>query len=328
MAEETTERAEFADPPGDSAVGSDEAVIGSGEPAGSGRGIAFSRNEKGGLSLQFAFSLPTGPALTEFPRWTHQQLMNFALIAAVAVLAGYLVYDNFYASPSAPAAVPMAEEMAEVATNVRPNVSTVFIEEVAEPVLAADVYIDPEALVIGNVMLGRKVFVGPGATIRADEGTPIFIGSLTNVQDGAVIHALETLRKGKIVLDHMVVVEGQLFAVHIGEQVTIAHGAQIHGPVAIGEKTHVGLNAIVFDARVGAGVVIEPGAVVMGVSIPDGVVVPAGAVITTQAAADALTGIPEDYRYGELVEREVDINEDLGEAYGKAAEMMEAASAP
>ena len=51
-------------------------------------------------------------------------------------------------------------------------------------------------------------------------------------------------------------VDGQQFAVHIGEKVIVAHGAQVHGPVLIGDRVHIGLNAIVFDAKVGEGVLV------------------------------------------------------------------------
>jgi len=49
-------------------------------------------------------------------------------------------------------------------------------------------------------------------------------------------------------------------------------------------------------------------------------------VITTQEAADALMAIPDDYRYGELVKRDVEVNKKLGEAYGKAESSMEMSS--
>jgi len=346
MAEETkdqTEGSEVADetpaeseaPTADAAAldteegssGGEATVIGLGEPVTSGASLALNRRAEGGLSFSFAFDIPAGPKVRSFPKWTHRQLFDAALVAGIVLLAAYLIYDSFFAAQPAPVVViPVMEEVAEVITNVRPNVDTSFNRNVTEPLLADDVYIDPEALVIGSVVLGSDVFVGPGATIRADEGTPIFIGKQTNVQDGAVIHALLTFRRGKIVEDHILMVDGQMFAVHIGEKVTISHGAQIHGPVMIGDETHVGINAIVFDAKVGMGVVIEPGAIVMNVIVPDLVVVPAGAVITTQEAADALMAIPDDYRYGELVKRDVEVNKKLGEAYGKAESSMEMSS--
>ena len=57
-------------------------------------------------------------------------------------------------------------------------------------------YIDPTALLIGNVHIGPQVFVGPYAVIRADETDdkgqvqPIDIADECNVQDGVIIHAL------------------------------------------------------------------------------------------------------------------------------------------
>jgi carbonic anhydrase len=334
MADETTEQTEVpkstdetASTSADGATGEsvpEEAIIGAGEPVMSGSTLALNRKAEGGLSFHFAFDIPAGPKIRSFPKWTHRQLLDGALVAGIVLLAAYLVYDSFFVSqPESVVVAPEVEETAAVITNVRPNVETSFNRTVTEPLLAANVYVDPEALVVGSVVLGADVFVGPGASVRADEGTPIFIGSETNVQDGAVIHALRTFRRGKVIEENIVTVDGQMFAVHIGEEVTIAHGAQIHGPVLIGDKTSVGLNAIVFDAKIGSGVVIEPGAIVMSVVVPDLVVVPAGAVITTQAQADALAAIPKDYPYGDLVQREVEVNKDLAEAYRKAASASE-----
>ena len=65
-----------------------------------------------------------------------------------------------------------------------------------KPVIAASATVHPSAVLIGNIQLGEKVFVGPNAVIRAAEPRPdgkveaIVIESEVNVQDGAIIHAL------------------------------------------------------------------------------------------------------------------------------------------
>ncbi|MCA1792844.1 MAG: hypothetical protein LC660_03045 [Desulfobacteraceae bacterium] len=65
-----------------------------------------------------------------------------------------------------------------------------------KPIVHATATIHPSAVVIGNVQIGEKVFVGPNAVIRADEPCPegkveaIVIGSEVNIQDGVIIHAL------------------------------------------------------------------------------------------------------------------------------------------
>lgn len=242
------------------------------------------------------------------------------------MLAGYLVYDYLYAADTAPQAAPVVEEEAEVITNIRPNVETPFNRTLDEPQIESDAFVDPDAVVIGNVLLSSEVFVAPGANIRGDEGGPFYIGAQTTVQGGAVIHALYTFRRGKLVEEHLVTVEGERFAVHIGKEVPISYGAQVHGPVVVGEETHVGLNAVVFDAKIGKGVSIEPGAIVMSVIVPDNVVVPARTVVATQADADALKAVPEEYHYGDLVEREVEISEGLAGAYRSAASSASSSS--
>ena len=61
-----------------------------------------------------------------------------------------------------------------------------------KPKIDKSAYIDETASVIGNVTLGKNVFVGPGAVIRADEiGASIVIGDNCNIQDRVVVHGLE-----------------------------------------------------------------------------------------------------------------------------------------
>lgn len=75
---------------------------------------------------------------------------------------------------------------------VAPNVPTTFTPHVAEPIIARTARIHSLAAVIGSVTIGELVFVAP--SIRGDEGQHIFVGDRSNVQDGVVIHGLETLR--------------------------------------------------------------------------------------------------------------------------------------
>ena len=77
------------------------------------------------------------------------------------------------------------------------NVATDFSATVSEPQIDPSAYVHPLASVIGNVRLGKNVMVSPAASIRGDEGQPLFVGDDSNVQDGVVIHALETELNGK-----------------------------------------------------------------------------------------------------------------------------------
>ena len=100
------------------------------------------------------------------------------------------------------------------------------------PVIDESSFIHPQANVTGNVIIGKDVYVGPGAIIRGDWGK-VIIEDGCNVQENCVIHMFPgtttTLKKGA----------------HLG------HGCVIHGAF-IGENTLVGMNAVIMDeAKIG-----------------------------------------------------------------------------
>jgi carbonic anhydrase/acetyltransferase-like protein (isoleucine patch superfamily) len=100
------------------------------------------------------------------------------------------------------------------------------------PVIHESSFIHPQAAVTGNVIIGKDVYVGPGAAIRGDWGE-IIIEDGCNVQENCTIHMFP----GK----SMVLKAGA----HIG------HGAIIHG-ANIGANSLVGMNAVIMDdAEVG-----------------------------------------------------------------------------
>lgn len=123
------------------------------------------------------------------------------------------------------------------------------------PEIASSAFVAPGAVVIGNVTIGEESSIWFNTTVRGDIA-PIAIGTRTSVQDGTVVHVNE---------DAPVV---------IGDDVTIGHGALIHG-TAIGDGVLVGMGAIVLSySSVGAGAVIAAGAL-----IAERVLVTAGAVM-------------------------------------------------
>ncbi|MFS0670022.1 hypothetical protein AB1L12_19135 [Peribacillus frigoritolerans] len=78
-------------------------------------------------------------------------------------------------------------------------------------------------------------------------------------------------------------------------EVTIAHGAIVHGPCYIADKVFVSFKSIVYTAIVGRGAFISYNAVVTNsVRIPPGRFVPPGANIDSQEKADALSTVPKD----------------------------------
>lgn len=202
--------------------------------------------------------------------------------------------------------------------HIAPNVRTSFSPQVRAPELHAHDFIHPLASVIGAVELGDDVLVAPGASLRGDEGQPIHIGDGSNIQDGVVIHALETFEEGHTIDSNLVTVGSRRYAVYVGDRVSIAHQAQIHGPASVGDNTFVGMQALVFRAQVGANCVLEPRALVMGVRVAPGRYVPAGQVVRTQKDADALPTIDEAYPFAHLNEGVLHVNKELAEGYAKA----------
>jgi phenylacetic acid degradation protein len=105
------------------------------------------------------------------------------------------------------------------------------------PVVHESAFVHPNATVTGNVVIGRDVYVGPGAAIRGDWGG-IVIEDGCNVQESCTIHMFPGVT---------VVLEA---AAHIG------HGAVVHG-ARIGANALIGMNAVVMDnAHVGAGSIV------------------------------------------------------------------------
>jgi len=195
------------------------------------------------------------------------------------------------------------------------NVKTNFSARVSEPVIDPSSYVHPLAAVIGNVILGKNIMVAPTASVRGDEGQPIYVGDDSNVQDGVVVHALETEVDGKPVEKNLYEVSGKKYAVYVGSGVSLAHQVQIHGPAVVMDNTFVGMKVLVFKSFVGQNCVIEPAAVLMGVKIADGRYVPAGSVIKTQFEADMLPSITPDYPLKDMNRGVLHVNKALAKGY-------------
>lgn len=187
-----------------------------------------------------------------------------------------------------------------------------------KPEVHRTAFVHPMAAVIGRVRVGKAVMVCPFASVRGDEGHPLFIGDESNIQDGVIIHALETECDGEVLEENLVTVRGKKYAVHIGKRVSIAHQAQVHGPALIGKDTFIGMKAFVFRSVVGKRCVLEPGATVMNVKIQDGRCVPAGAVVKDRRDAEALPRITASYPLKDLNAKVVKVNTTLAAGYNRA----------
>lgn len=206
-------------------------------------------------------------------------------------------------------------------SNIRQNVAASFNPTIEKPVISRGAYIDPMSSVIGNVEIGPKVYVGPFASIRGDEGQAIYIGEDTNVQDGVVLHGLETEADGEVVEKNLVEYGEKKYSVYIGNKVSLAHQSQVHGPASVDDGTFIGMQALVFKAQIGKNVVVEPGAILWnGIKVADGRYVPAGMVVSTQEQADKLPKITDDYPLKNLNKGVLEVNEQLAEGYLKLQE--------
>jgi carbonic anhydrase/acetyltransferase-like protein (isoleucine patch superfamily) len=132
-------------------------------------------------------------------------------------------------------------------------------------------WVFPDATVIGDVTMGERCYVGPGARLRGDYGT-IVIGDSTSIEDNCIIHA----RPGE--------------RTEVGSHVTIGHGAILHN-CTVRDGAVVGMGSIVSDyAVVGEWAVVAEGAVVKN----RGEVPPRG--IAVGVPAKVIGQIDEEYQ--------------------------------
>jgi len=103
-----------------------------------------------------------------------------------------------------------------------------------QPRLGQRVFIDPSAVVLGDVELGDDCSVWPCTVIRGDMHS-IRIGARSSVQDGSVLH-----------ITHAGPFNPEGFALTIGEEVTIGHKVLLHG-CTLGNRILVGMGSIVMD---------------------------------------------------------------------------------
>lgn len=96
-----------------------------------------------------------------------------------------------------------------------------------KPVVHESAFIHPQAAVTGNVIIGRNVYIGPGAALRGDWGQ-IIIHDGCNVQENCTIHMFPGV------------------TVVLYESAHIGHGAIIHG-ATIGKNSLIGMNSVIMD---------------------------------------------------------------------------------
>lgn len=129
-----------------------------------------------------------------------------------------------------------------------------------KPSLGTGTFIHPDAVLIGDVVLGDRCYVGAGAILRGDCGK-IYVGSGSNIQEGCVLHSEPGSN------------------VEIDENVLVGHRALIHGPCRIESFASVGMGAIVNTlcclregSFLAVGGILPPGAILekgmLGMGVP------------------------------------------------------------
>lgn len=109
------------------------------------------------------------------------------------------------------------------------------------PQIADSAWIAPGATIIGDVVIGERCSVWPGAVIRGDYA-PIRIGADVNVQDNAVIHTDEPLTIGDdVTIGHAVV----LHCREVGDDVLLGNNATLLPGAVIGSHSLVAAGALV-----------------------------------------------------------------------------------
>lgn len=162
--------------------------------------------------------------------------------------------------------------------------------EEKRPSIDPEAFVHPDAVLIGEVTVGRKCFIGAGAVLRGDFGK-ISVGDGSNVQENCVIH----------------VSPGQ--ETRIEEDVIMAHGAILHD-ATIKRGALVGMGAVVLQgAVVGEGVLVAALALV-----PAGFVVPARKIVAGNPA-QIKGDVPETHE--EFLKAGLAIYQELPERYGK-----------
>ncbi len=144
------------------------------------------------------------------------------------------------------------------------------------PQIGEDVFLAPNATIVGDVIMGDRCSVWFHAVIRGDVNS-IRIGDQVNIQDGVVVHC--TYQKSKT---------------QIGNQVSIGHNALVHG-CTIADKALIGMGAIVMDhAVIGSGSIVAAGAVVL-----EGTVVAPGSIYAG-VPAKKIKEVSPELRNGEI----------------------------
>lgn len=106
-------------------------------------------------------------------------------------------------------------------------------------------FVHPQAVIIGNVIIGPESSVWPSAVLRGDHAQ-IRVGSQTSIQDGAIIHVstkLDTVIGSRCVVGHCAHIEGA----HIEDDAMVGSGSVVMHNVLVRSRAIVAAGAVVLD---------------------------------------------------------------------------------
>jgi len=168
------------------------------------------------------------------------------------------------------------------------------------PVLDPSCFVHPDAILIGDVTIGKHCFIGAGAVLRGDYGS-IVISDGANVQENCTLHA----QPGSVAF--------------IGANVDVGHGCIIHGPCAIGSNVTIGMGSTICDnCQIGDNCFIGAGSV-----LPSKLVIPDGKL----AFGNPAKVIKDTNEYQRtFTKMAIDVYKDLCERYRKSFKLIEDAT--
>ena len=124
------------------------------------------------------------------------------------------------------------------------------------PQISASAYVDPQAVIIGDVTIGEDSSIWPCAVLRGDYHS-IRIGARTSIQDGCVLH-----------------IQGENFSISVGDGVTVGHGVILHG-CTVESNCLIGMGAILLNgSKIGTGSIVAAGTL-----IPEGMEILPGSLV-------------------------------------------------
>ena len=159
--------------------------------------------------------------------------------------------------------------------------------EKIKPIIHLSSYIAESSIIIGNVKIGRNCGIFPNAVIRGDQNS-IYIDDGTNIQDCCVIHTDK---------EHIV---------RIGKNVSIGHGAVVHGAI-IDDNCLIGMNVTILN----------------GVHIEEGVIIGANALVKSDEVIQKnslVVGVPgkvvkQDEKFKEIIIKNAKTYKEISKKY-------------